>query len=389
LLHAAVLVAVLGCRAIQAQGPAGGQGAQFANVQVLQGLSQAELNATMESFNTALGVECTHCHVIGRGGGLSSAALDEKPAKETARRMIRMVMSLRQQGFPVECATCHAGHVRPLGITAIKDGDALRDMVLADEAERDRERRASAPNATAAPPSAVAAVSNALPSTDAIFAAYENAVGGRAAIAALMSLRATGTIARENGQNSHVEMLQKAPDKTVTVQPAPGGTLARVVVNGKQGWRGNNANPGPISADHWPSIELEARFFRDLKLVDQYSSAVLLPDFRRWNGHDVYVVQGAVKDSTAYDVLYFDVQTGLLLRRDAFQPVILSPVVIQTEYSDYRSVGALKLPFSITRTSYTAGVSRATITWDTIELNPAIDDAAFDRPTTAAASRPQ
>lgn len=382
---ALALALALELRDTSAQAPAATPppAASFVNVRVLRGLSQVELNTVMESFNAALGVECTHCHVIGRGAGLSSAALDEKPQKDTARRMITMVMDLRKAGFPVECVTCHAGHVRPQGIRDVMDPDRLKNMVLADEAERARERRAA--TLGAGPVATETPAPRALPEPAAIFARYEAAIGGRAAIDALSTLRATGTLTRENGQTTRVALAQKAPDKTLTVQPAPGGSLARVVVNGQQGWRGNGASPGPIPGDHWPAIELEARFFRTLKLDVQYASAVVLADPRRLDGRGIYTVEAAVRDDTVTDRLFFDAENGLLLRRDTFKQGLLSPTVIQTEYADYRSVGDLRLPFVITRTSYTAGVSRATITWESMQANVPIADAEFDRPTVAVA----
>jgi tetratricopeptide (TPR) repeat protein len=94
----------------------------------------------MRGFAQALGVRCQHCHVGRAGQPLSEFDFvsDEKPAKETARDMLRMVWAVNQEhvaglanrGDPpleVQCAMCHRGQARPITtqqalISAINDG---------------------------------------------------------------------------------------------------------------------------------------------------------------------------------------------------------------------------------------------------------------------------
>jgi hypothetical protein len=72
----------------------------------------------MQSFNEALGVQCTYCHVEG------DFAVDTNPKKEVARRMISMVRLIDTSfassvgAFPdgyheVDCLTCHRGNIKP------------------------------------------------------------------------------------------------------------------------------------------------------------------------------------------------------------------------------------------------------------------------------------
>lgn len=77
---------------------------------------------TMGSFTRALGVRCTYCHVGEEGQPLSTFdfASDEKPTKNKAREMLRMVgaingeyltklASRRTPPVNVACMTCHRG----------------------------------------------------------------------------------------------------------------------------------------------------------------------------------------------------------------------------------------------------------------------------------------
>src|SRR5438876_9712810 len=63
------------------------------NLQVFpKDIPPRNLIQNMRLFNQALGVQCDHCHV-GR-----EFAKDDKPEKNVARAMIRMVMDLKQNG---------------------------------------------------------------------------------------------------------------------------------------------------------------------------------------------------------------------------------------------------------------------------------------------------
>ena len=102
---------------------------KFTNLQVLpKDIPPPQLVATMKGFAQGLGVRCEHCHV-GEGNDLSKFdfAADTKPAKATARKMIRMASVLNAEvativppaadaagAARVTCFTCHRGAPKPL-----------------------------------------------------------------------------------------------------------------------------------------------------------------------------------------------------------------------------------------------------------------------------------
>jgi photosynthetic reaction center cytochrome c subunit len=74
-------------------------------------LQPSDIRPMMGAFRTALGVECTFCHVKG------DFASDENGKKETARHMIEMTREINKH-FPddkmrVTCYTCHRGAHEP------------------------------------------------------------------------------------------------------------------------------------------------------------------------------------------------------------------------------------------------------------------------------------
>lgn len=99
------------------------------NLQVLpEDFGGQRLGEVMRSFTTALGVRCEFCHV-GDGPDLSTFdfAADDKPEKEKARLMMRMVRAINRDHLSgltewdeeprdrieVTCITCHRSQTRP------------------------------------------------------------------------------------------------------------------------------------------------------------------------------------------------------------------------------------------------------------------------------------
>src|SRR5262245_16730458 len=88
------------------------------NIKVLNGLRESQLFPVMNYMRGSLGVSCAYCHVYS-GEDNWNFASDEKPTKQTARRMIQMVLDINKNNKEifgsnsVSCFTCHRGNIRP------------------------------------------------------------------------------------------------------------------------------------------------------------------------------------------------------------------------------------------------------------------------------------
>jgi len=98
---------------------------------------------------------------------------------------------------------------------------------------------------------------------------------------------------------------------------------------------------------------------------------------------DVVVVQGTASGGRSSVKLYFDKQSGLLVRRVSYADTIIGRVPIQVDYSDYRDAGGagVKLPFHVI-TTWTDGRSDVLLT--SAQTNVAIDGAKFNQPSPPA-----
>ncbi len=94
----------------------------FKNIQILKGAPAGRVLRIMTTaFSASLGVDCAHCHVPGEW------EKEDKPQKETARKMWRLMNKLNQDlkeaigKGGVNCTTCHRGQIKPaLSLPAAK-----------------------------------------------------------------------------------------------------------------------------------------------------------------------------------------------------------------------------------------------------------------------------
>src|SRR6202451_942495 len=86
---------------------------QFKNIQVLKDIPADQLIPAMQFITASLGVECEFCHVQG------AFEKDDKKPKETARKMMTMMLAINKDNFEghreVTCYSCHRGSIDPVG----------------------------------------------------------------------------------------------------------------------------------------------------------------------------------------------------------------------------------------------------------------------------------
>src|ERR1044071_4827682 len=131
LLSIVSLVVVVSTRSAGAQGQGDKPIEQTRkNIQVLKGLKESELYRVMNFMAVSIGDECTFCHVIngkdpktGQNNWVWES--DEKPEKQTGRRMLQMVLLINGSNKvdftqnSVTCFTCHRGQITTVGLPSM------------------------------------------------------------------------------------------------------------------------------------------------------------------------------------------------------------------------------------------------------------------------------
>lgn len=364
--------------------PTAGESKNFTNLQVLKDIPEDQLVPSMQFISGALGVECSFCHVADKGH--EGFASDEKRSKATARQMMTMVNNINSSNFKgqqrVTCATCHAGHANPNPVAPVLNETSWQERVDARTRTQARVASEQASRPETATGNAGQQPHDERPSPEAMQAAaeeivarYTQAIGGEAAIERLNSRSEKGVITTPHGDSMPYELQQKAPDKILMLRTLPGGTQLRVLYNGTEAVVTNGAHNNPVHGFELNALKLDANFFRNLKLKQQYARMQALPFTTKIGDQETRVVRGTLPDQMGQETLYFDLHSGLLLRRLTVLRTPLGGIPQQYDYSDYREISGVKVPFTVTIS--TAENIQTRKTGDQ-KFNVAISDSAFE-----------
>ena len=332
----------------------------FKNIQVLKGIPADEFMDTMGMFASSLLYDCTGCHVQDILTDRDAFAM-ATPRIQRARQMVVMMNTINRNFFGgqprVTCFTCHRGSGTPEVIPDL----ALQYGDVADEN-----------------PNAMRIFPDARVSADKIFGRYLQVLGGADRLSNITSFVATGTYIGFNTGNAKVpiEIFARAPDQRAQVVRTFEGEAVRTY-DGRNAW----------AAEGWRQIPLMT--FTGGNLAGARFEAItsfpagIQKAFGQWqatlsaiDGRNVQLLQGSNPSELPVN-LYFDEESGLLVRTVRWSRTTIGTIPTQTDYSDYRDVAGVKMPFHMLVT-WTNGQN--TIEVSDLRPNVAIDAARFARP---------
>ncbi|PYQ26281.1 MAG: c-type cytochrome [Acidobacteria bacterium] len=313
--------------------------AELKNVKLLTGLSELEMQRTMNMMRASLGVHCDYCHVI---KGQWDFASDENPRKDRAREMIRMVADINRATFAghevVSCFTCHRGSVTPVNLVTLPQ--------TAPKFPTPRPEKPQLADAKELVKKYAAVLGDA-----ALLKTPRVTKGERTAF----DQKVTPFDLVEKGAKIHINAAEREQ-----------------AFNGESGWWRNEKESGVMAP-------------REVDLVRALASAyaVVLPsdigDYARTvakekiGDREVWVVERGTRH------FYFDVDSGLLVRAVTLTPTPVGTVPQQTDFEDYRDAGGVKFPFRI-RVSLVDPWLSATRQYTSVKLGAEVDDAQFEKP---------
>lgn len=334
----------------------------FKNIQVLRGLTVNEFMETMGFFSASLNANCTYCHGDDSGGNWAKYA-EDTPLKQTARRMVLTMNAINKAEFggerKVTCYTCHRFSNHP------KVSPNLSEQYSTPAPEE---------------PDLITAQAPGQPSADQILDKYIQALGGAQRLSAITSFTAKGTFqAYDDPEKRPAEVYAKAPGERTTIMHAPSGD-STTSCDGRTGWSAAPETDKPV-----PVVPLTGGDLDSAKIDAGMSFPARIKQiFSKWvvgfpfviNDRDVNVVQGTSPGGTIVK-LYFDKQTSLLLRMVRYTELPIGFISTQTDFSDYREVAGVKMPFKWTLTWIDG---RSIFEMNQVVANVPIDAAKFDRP---------
>jgi hypothetical protein len=200
----------------------------------------------------------------------------------------------------------------------------------------------------------------ALPSVDQVLDKYVKAIGGKAAFEKLTSRVSKGTL----------EMDQLPGPAAEEIYAAKRG------FNGAVGWEDNpQTGMRDITGPELAAMKRDADFYMAIKLRELYPK-MTVKGKESVNGHDAYVVE-ATPPAGAAQTMYFDADSGLLVRTVRETEGPNGKATLDIFFDDYREVDGIKLPFVL---HFSLGDFAFVIKLSEVKHNLPIDDAKFDKP---------
>ena len=334
------------------------------NIQVLKGLPESQLTPLMNFVAVSLGVQCNYCHVS-QGKDPQTGFTnwlwerDDKPEKEAARRMMKMVLAinasnpseLRQNS--VTCYTCHRGQTTTVALPTMPVAKSGHEPI---------------PNEPAP------ATPSIRPTVGQIFTKYLTALGGDR-VASTTTLTMKGRREASQNRNWPTETTYAAPDKFLVMVTTP-QALIRQSASADQGWILNGKNLRVMT----PAEAVNARtgweeIFKVVKVTQ--TAGMNFIGVQKINDRETHIIAKTIGSKD--ELYFFDSVTGLLVRKVTINHTALLPIPEQIDFEDYRDVDGIKMPFTI-RFSGIDTFSSWTRTFTEIKRNAAVDESVFVKP---------
>ena len=324
-------------------------GEKFTNVKVLTAMPAEQMGKVMNLMSASLGVNCSYCH---EG---TNFAKENVGHKDEARKMLTMTLGINTAHFEgkpsVSCYTCHRGNTNAASTTPL---DSTTDSTIA----------------TRPLPSHSASQST----VEAVLQKHIEALGGREKLESIKTRHIVAQRVEPNGQSEPEELWQTSVGQSRMVTKY-GNVVVVEVFDGKDTWKSVNDRMIDLKLDEVEQIRREALVAWGLNLesirsVLEYKHVEQIGDR---NAHLIVRKTSGNLDER----LYFDVESGLLIRRICSVPTVLGAFEYQVEYNDYQVMSDFlqptKIRFAVPNITWTRQVIA-------VEINPDINSTLFQKP---------
>lgn len=320
----------------------------FKNVQVLKGLPANKLFSVMGFMAASLGVRCDFCHVTSEKGPWPMEK-DDKETKLTARKMITMMNNINRDNFEgkqvVNCASCHNGNSKPRSVPPFFTKSNV-----------------------------IPVSKDTLPEANLILERYFNAIGGKAAYEKIKTRVIEGEATQNGMFKMKYESFQSAPDKYMTSTESP-KSIFQKGYDGSTGWVKTQGGVFKMKDDDLEEIKADGDFYHDIELDNIYPG-LKSTGMQMIGDRKTYEI-GGTDNSGNYAKMYFDTDSGLLVRMIIYKKTPFGAVPEEKDFDDYRDIDGVKLPFTVTDlgTNYSLLIKITSI-----KNNVTIDESKFVMP---------
>jgi hypothetical protein len=179
------------------------------------------------------------------------------------------------------------------------------------------------------------------------------------------------------------EIVFKQPNKARMTETLTSGVVTRGW-NGTIAWVQSSRGINQVTGESLKAMKVTPTttiasdgLFSPIKIPDSASRATLI-GLARIDDRESYQI--VIEDGSTQAIqLFFDIDSGLLLRRVNVTNTMLGPLNVQWDFSDYRDVSGIKLPFLI-RTSDVSSYDTVVRKFSEIKIDSSLKEDVFDVP---------
>jgi outer membrane lipoprotein-sorting protein len=220
------------------------------------------------------------------------------------------------------------------------------------------------------------------PTAEQIIDRYVEALGGVAAIQKITSRVSKGTVEIVgSGATGTIEFYEKAPNKQMHLLTVPDVFTSFGGFNGNTGWGFDpeKKKPTELKGKDLESLRADSEFYKPIRIKQPSSKITLKGEEKipfRDGPRQTYVVEAKPEKGNSKK-LYFDTETGLLIRQDTQESSSDGKASVREFYLDYKNVDGVMVPFTVRHAE--EGVTMI-LRFSEVKQNGAIDDSKFDPP---------
>ena len=233
---------------------------------------------------------------------------------------------------------------------------------------------------------AVIALPASAQTLDEVLAKHYEAEGGLTKLRALNTVRMSGKMTFGPGMEAPVVMEKARPNKSrmdFTVQ----GMTGTQAYDGKSGWMlmpfGGKKDPEPMPEEMVKQMEEDADF--DGPLIDWKAKGhtIELLGKEETEGAEAYKLKVTLKTGSV-STYYIDADNYLIIKTESKRRMRGTEVDGESSIGDYKTVDGYVFPFAM-EMGAKGGTQKQKLTFEKIEVNPALDAKLFDMPAVTKA----
>jgi hypothetical protein len=230
---------------------------------------------------------------------------------------------------------------------------------------------------TAATPSATSAAPVLPQKVDPILESYARAIGGRQAWEKFTSQVLMGTIEVPSmGLTGTILIHEKAPNKFMSAVIV-NGAVFRQGFDGTQGWTDDPKNGlRDQTGAELAESKRGADFLHAFRMGRAYAK-IEVTGAERIGDRDTWIVEATAPEGGEPTKMYFDTQTGLMLRVISQNHDADGVSQLQEDFEDYRVVDSVRIPFVWRQAN---GDTTYTLKFSEVHHNVELPDSEFAKP---------